>query len=209
MKPYDLPDWVDYVRGLGDEQSRAAMAEHLSSSDDGSAEDVRLLEEVGSLFEDDRFGPSEAALWSVKALPGVGTPRPPVAEIMSLPALPVTLVSMTRASVGLERQDPYPGACKLQYQSDRFELDIWLEDPQGSIESVVLGQVAIGRNHPHAGPVAGASVFLVVDGVAARSTVTNEFGEFHIEASPEGDVVLKIVIRDHGQIEFPLPHEGR
>ncbi len=208
MKRYELEDWVDYIRGLGSPERREDMAEHLARGTEGAAEDVRMLEEVRDVVLEDAEGPSESLVWAAKTIAELQR-----GELEHLPDLPLTLVASTEPPPPAERQQQsYIGARKLLYQGDCFELDLWLEDPQGTAESVVLGRVSstapASSTHPEGPePIAEAGVFLLEEGNLATSTLTNRFGEFHLEAAPEGRIDLKIVIRDTGKIELTLPRE--
>lgn len=214
MKRYELEDWVDYIRGLGSPERREDMAKHLARGTEGAAEDVRMLEEVRDVVLEDGEGPSESLVWAAKTIAELQR-----GELEHLPDLPLTLVASTEPPPPAERQQQsYIGARKLLYQGDCFELDLWLEDPQGTAESVVLGRVSsttpaassdpAGSSDPESPePVAEAGVFLLEEGNLATSTLTNRFGEFHLEAAPEGRIDLKIVIRDTGKIELTLPRE--
>lgn len=203
MKRYELEDWVDYVRGFGDAERREDMARHLADGTDGAAEAVRMLEEVRDVVLEDSEGPAESLVWAAKAIADLQRGKP------GLPPLPLVLVGSNVPTPAFEQQrQTYIGARKLLYRSDRFELDLWLEDPQGTSESVVLGRVcSIRPDNAEPEPVADAGVFLIEEGKIASSTLTNRFGEFHLDAAPEGQIDLKIVIRDRGRIELSLPRE--
>jgi hypothetical protein len=203
MNSYELEDWVDYIRGLGDAERREDMARHLADGTDGAAEAVRMLEEVRDVVLEDSEGPAESLVWAAKTLADLQRAKP------GLPHLPLVLVGSNVPTPAFEQQrQTYIGARKLLYRSDRFELDLWLEDPQGTSESVVLGRVcSIRPENAEPEPVADAGVFLIEEGKIASSTLTNRFGEFHLDAAPEGQIDLKIVIRDRGRIELSLPRE--
>ncbi len=217
---YSLEDWADYVRGLGNAQIRRTMKAHLASAGDGSREDVHLLEDVRRLLREDACLPADASpedtapedtapeddvVWTVKALPTVVPER-----FDELPRLPLTLVSegtADDAAIAQRHGHPYLGARKLLYRSERFELDLWLEGPHGSSRAVVLGKISLTDPVSEPKPVEAASIFLIEESHVAASTLTNAFGEFYLEASPEGDISLKIIIRHHGQIVLSLPQE--
>ena len=203
MKPYDLEDWIDYVRGLGEDADRQAMERHLKSGVDSSARDVRMLERVGEALRARSEGPPAVLSWAAKAIAGV---RPP--DVDNLPAIAVKLVAVDPPFLQDDAQrQAYLGARKLLYKGERFELDIWLEDPQGSRTSVVMGQVSLRDEKNEVAPVAGASVFIIEHGEVAASTLTNRFGEFHLETAPEGQIDLQILVRDHGRVDLSLPRE--
>ena len=157
----------------------------------------------------DRYGAAGRSVENAADLRTVGI----LAELQDwepdLPHLALTLVASNVPAPSAEQQRRhYIGARKLLYQSDRFELDLWLEDPQGTSEAVVLGRVSsITPEEAEPEPVVEAGVFLIEEGKLASSTLTNRFGEFHLEAAPEGQLDLKILIRDRGRIELSLPRE--
>ena len=203
MKPYDLEDWIDYVRGLGDDADRQAMARHLESGVDDSARDVRMLERVGETLRGGTEGPPEVLSWAAKAIAGV---RPP--DVDKLPAIALELISVYPPPPQDDAQrQAYLGARKLLYTGDRFELDIWMEDSQGSQAPVVMGKVSLRGEKNEVAPVAGASVFIIEHGEVAASTLTNRFGEFHLETAPEGQIDLQILVRDQGRVDLTLPRE--
>ena len=201
MKPYDLEDWVDYVRGLREPSEREAMTQHLAAATDDSISDLRLLESVREALCEELESPPENLSWTAKAIAGVQPEMMP--EIH-----PLELISAYPPLVQTDsRRHIYLGARKLLYQGERFDLDVWMEDPQGTQASVVMGQVSLRGDDHEMKPVEGASVFLIEGGEVAGSTLTNRFGEFHIEASPEGQLGLQILLRDQGRVELSLPRE--
>ena len=203
MRRYELEDWVDYVRGLGDAGRRRAMAEHLATGIDTSVADVRMLEEVRDLIvEDATDGPPEALTWAAEAIAALATEGR-----YATPLLPLTLAPTAPADAEAARhREAHLGARKLLYRSEQFELDLWIEGPQGVSKSVVLGQIA-KMGDGEASAIAEAAVFLLENGDIASSTLTNRFGEFHLEAPAEREVELRIVIRGLGQIRIAIPTE--
>jgi hypothetical protein len=73
--------------------------------------------------------------------------------------------------------------------------------------SVVMGQVSLRDEKNEVAPVAGASIFIIEHGEVAASTLTNRFGEFHLEAAPEGQIDLQILVRNQGRVDLTLPRE--
>ena len=134
--------------------------------------------------------------------------RPRPLDVDNLPAIALELVSIyPPPQLDDAQRQAYLGARKLLYKGDRFELDIRLEDPQGSRMSVVMGQVSLRDEKNEVAPVAGASIFIIEHGEVAASTLTNRFGEFHLEAAPEGQIDLQILVRNQGRVDLTLPRD--
>ena len=202
MQPYDLADWVDYVRGLKPESEREAMTE-LLGRDAQAARDVAMLECVRDALQLDEPPPMTLA-WTARAMAGV---RPP--PLLQLPRISLHLISIEPPPEPPDaRRHPYLGARRLFYRGERLDLDLWLEDPHGIQTSILMGHLSLRDEERKASPVQGASVFLLEKGQVAASTLTNQYGEFHLEALPEGQLGLQILVQDCGRVDLAIPREA-
>jgi hypothetical protein len=201
MKRYELEDWADYVRGLGTEKQRRAMAEHLATAVDDSRSDVAMLEEVRSaIMEDAEDGTPEPWAWAAQAIFDLGQAH----NRSQLPLIPLELVAeLPKDTLDGREEKPYDPTRQLSYEGTNLNLVLWLEDPYEDSATAVLGQ--LDRADEAASPVRGASVVLLEDGCAVGAALTNDYGEFQIETFAEGTLQLRIVLRDEGQIDVAIP----
>jgi CheY-like chemotaxis protein len=95
----------------------------------------------------------------------------------------------------------FAGARQLAYHHEGTTIDVSIEPAQEPGRVSLAGQVL---NTDRKGKNGGLSVLLVAGTGTLVRTVTNEFGEFHMEfASPE-DVSLEIRLSERSWIRVPL-----
>ncbi len=193
---FDLTDWVDHARDLGDDATRKARQEHLDGSDDKSADFVDALRQVGSVMRADAIDPPpEESVRAAKLIPVMALRRPPT------PAGPVD-----SADLGA-RHLPISGeAHRIRYQIDGNEIDLRVELRGSDPGTVIVG--IITRLGPPLEAISGAPVHLLSAGETLASTLTNSFGELHIETNLETGLELRVLLSDRRRIDIPLPTAG-
>ena len=66
---YDVPEWTDFVRGLGDDAQRAAMQQHLSAGCARCGEFVATLQRFAPIASTEtQYEPPEEAVRRAEAL---------------------------------------------------------------------------------------------------------------------------------------------
>lgn len=93
------------------------------------------------------------------------------------------------------------GARQLAYQHQGTMIDVSIEPAQESGRISLAGQIL---NADRKGKSTGLSVLLVGGTGTLVRTVTNEFGEFHMEFVPSQEVSLEIRLGERSWIRVPL-----
>jgi hypothetical protein len=199
MKHFSLEQWTDFVRGVGEEGSRIAMAAHLDAGCARCARSVDVLRRAANvLATDTHYQVPEYALRCARAI--FSTQRPPSRS----PRVPIHLVydsireplpAGIRSSERLSR--------RALYQAENYFLDLRLERDPGSPRLNLVGQLA-NCDTPTQQPCGVLVLLAAGEDVVARA-VTNRFGEFELEYEPAANLRLLMPIDvSGGRIELPL-----
>ncbi len=195
--PWKLADWVDHARGVGEPATRRARQQHLDRSEDGSAEFVAELRELGEVMRHDAAHPApEESVRAAKLIPRMEAGRH--LQTSSPPSHAWGTATRELPSSG----EPH----NIRYQIDNIEIDLRVELRGGEPGTVIVGLVS------HPGPpmeaITNAPVHLRKGGETLASTLTNSFGELHVETTQETGLELRILVSDRRRIDLPLPAEG-
>lgn len=194
---WNLSDWVDHARGIGDPAIRQTRQEHLDSSKDEAAEFVEGLREIAETMRHDAAAPP---------------PEECVRAAKLIPLMEAGLRVPASTALGLAdglaaRQLPISGEPHhIRYQIEGIEIDLRIELKGGEPGTVVVGMVS--RPGPPAEAIKSAPVHLRQGGETLASTLTNSFGELHIETTQESGLELRVLVSDRRRIDIPLPTEG-
>jgi hypothetical protein len=193
MKHYELTEWVDFVRGLGDARSRADMEEHRQACR-ACREACSTLERVAlAAAADQAFEPPD---WVVRRARAVASQRRP--EHMC--ALPRLLVRLVRDGL----QQPLAAGVRGNARAARQSLleaggiyvDLRVEQLPGRPAVVLVGQLLCPGNGNSASALARQPVVLTSGDEVLAATASNEHGEFHLEYVPADRMRLHIPVED-------------
>ena len=200
MKHFNIWQWTDYVRVLGEEVARSAMDAHLSAGCARCQRTVNLLRGVASTARGEAaYEPPEHAIRHAHAIYSLSRP-----ETASLPRLIARLV---HDSI----RDPLPAGMRSQdrpsrhalYEAGSYCLDLQLEQQLASGLVMLIGQLA-DRKKP-ATSTADVPIWLMDRKNLVASTLCNPFGEFQLEYAPARDLRLHVPLRAAGKrLEVPL-----
>lgn len=194
MKHFDIWQWADFVRGLGDNVALSGMETHLSSGCRRCQNTVATLRGVVEAAQADaQYEPPEYAMRYAKAVYAHASP-----EKISLPRLIARLVydSMNEPlPAGIRAQDR--SSRRALYEAGGYHLDLQLERQPASGLIILVGQLA-DRLQPSTS-TADVPVWLMERESLVASTVCNHFGEFQLEYEP----------RRHLRLYVPLPEAGK
>lgn len=194
MKHFSIWQWTDFARGLVEDTDRAAMETHLSSRCSPCERLVNVLRGVATTARAEAgYEPPERAIRYANAIYSLYGP-----ERISLPRLIARLVHDSGRA-------PLPAGMRAQsrlsrhvlYEAGTYSLDVQLEHQPGSGLVSLTGQLA-DRNKP-AASTAALPVWLMERKSLVASTLSNRFGEFHLEYAPSRNVRLQV----------PLPSAGK
>ncbi len=203
MSEFNVVQWCDFVRGVGDAKEESAMREHLAS-DPKAQRTVELLCRVRSVAEaDDAFPIPDYALRIVKAAASVSR-RPdevPAASAWSFLPFRVAFDSF-RAPALAGPRDLHASYRQVQFQTDEYSLDVRLEHSPGPEGTAVIGQILKLGDEP--APMAEIPVLVASEGRVVERSLTSRFGEFHAEDLPKSALRLYALVGEDSCIAVPL-----
>lgn len=197
---YEPGEWVDFVRGVVENETRARMQSHL---DTGCAECGEQAEFFSQVAQRAR---ADAALqvpeYAVKnAISIYALQRP--AEVRLLPRTIARLVyDSFREPLLAGVRGQQRTAHQLMYVAGPYCVDLRLERERGSTRVRLIGQIA--NRERSARGVAEVPVFLLSRNLVVSKAATNEFGEFAMEYAPRNGLRLFAPIPRENHIEIRL-----
>ncbi len=203
MKHFDIHEWSDFARGLGDEASRQAMTDHLASGCARCDAALSAVQRVVTLAQNELdWQPPVHAVRSVKAFFALNLPeRAP--KLKSL-ALQLAFDSfMEPAPAGIRSLDTT--SRHLVYYAQNYALDLRLDyEPQS--HALHLGGEILDRQF---GPVANIPAFLFADDQVVSRSTSGELGQFDLHCEQEGKLRLCLVMNDDESIDISLDSRRR
>jgi hypothetical protein len=187
MKHFSVWQWADFVRDLGEEETRSAMETHLSSCCSRCQRIVDVLRRVAATARGESgYEPPEQAIRHAQAIYSLQRP-----EKTSLPRLVARLVHDSFRT-------PLPAGMRAQkslsrhalFEAGNYYLDLQLEHQPVSGLITVIGQLA-DRTKPDAG-TADIPVWLKERNRLVVTTTCNRFGEFQLEYAPAPNLQLHV-----------------
>jgi hypothetical protein len=200
MKHYSSEEWTDFVRGVTDPGTRAAMTAHLETGCASCAKAADTLRRVSDILAgESRYQVPEHAVRCARAI--FASQRP---QLLRGPRLAVQLLYDSIREplpVGIRARDQLTR--RALYQAGGFFLDLRLEHEPGSPLLNLVGQLA-NRDVP-AQSSSGILVLLTAGNNVVARTLTNRFGEFQMEYEPSPNLRLFVPLdAAGGRMELPL-----
>ncbi len=196
MKHFNIWQWTDYARVLGDDVLRAAMETHLAAGCARCQRLVNVLRGVDSMARGEAgYEPPNHAIRSAHAIYSLSRP-----DRIGFPRLIARLVHDSireplpagMRAQGVRAQDS-PARHAL-YEAGNYCLDLQVEQQLASGLVLLVGQLA-DRSKP-ATAAADVPVWLMERKSLVASTLCNPFGEFQLEYAPARDLRLHVPLRD-------------
>jgi len=200
MKHFNIWQWADYARVLGDDAVRAAMETHLSAGCARCLRIVNVLRGVDAIARGEAgYEPPEHAIRCAQAIYALS--RPEKTGFPRLIARPVHDSLREPLPAGMRAQDG-PARHAL-YEAGSYCLDLQVEQQLGAGLVMLTGQLA-DRSQPAAN-AADVPVWLMERKSLVASTLCNPFGEFQLEYAPARDLRLHVPLRAvRRRLEVPL-----
>ncbi len=198
---YSLEEWTDFARNRASAETAARMQRHL---DEGCAACAQVLGMWRSVLEvasrQTGFQVPESGVQSAKALYRIA--RPERAD-----SLPVRLARLVFSSSGEPLRDGVRGAAAatshLLFEESNRLLDLHMKPDAGRSLVSVAGQI-LDRAHPDHVYQNSIVTILRQNDELAR-TATNEFGEFQLEFSLGGNLMLTVNLEGEAVLVSVLP----
>jgi hypothetical protein len=200
MKHFSLEDWADLARNVVEHDERNAMQKHLET---GCKECGKVLTTWKGIHEaaqrESAYRPPDSIVRTIKgmgALHGLGKGARMKAPIVSL------LFDSSLDPLPAGVRSGSQGARQLLYGVSNYRVDLRIQPQDDSDKVAVVGQILDSSEPNHAlGPL---HVVLRKGKKIIAESVTNRFGEFHLECDLESSLHLQAGL-PHGQIvHIPL-----
>lgn len=200
MSHYEITRWVDFVRGIGDEDSRRTMGQHLASGCRSCGRDAELARSLQVLAAADASsevpGHAEQAVKAMFVLR-----QPDRLRLLSRIAARLVFSEAGAASAAgvrsLERLSH-----QALYEAGDFSLDVRL-DQEGAARMVLVGQITDRVEPTH--QLSNLPVVLMCGREVVAQASSNQFGEFQLECEPRPRLTLCAAVGNGKRIEVPLP----
>ena len=202
---FDIADWVDYVREQVAPVQYSEMLGHLQSGCTKCRKVVDQLSKFAAICAgEEAYCVPEHLERSVKAF-------------FALHKQPQ--VSLLKRVIGNlmydSLNDPQPAGVRMGHQISRhvlfqagdYSVDLRFEHEKGSSSMVMVGQIA-NRQTPEE-QVAHFPVILLSGSRELTRSLSNSFGEFQLEYTPQSDLHLLVPLGSKGQeLEVALNQTG-
>jgi len=200
MRHFSLENWTDFVRDVVGQEEKNVMQKHL---EDGCQECTKVLSTWNSVHQAARresaYRPPDSVVRTVKGLGSlhglgqVSRMKASMAQLLfdsSLHPLPAGVRSTSVA------------ARQLLYGISNYRVDLRIQPQEDSDKVAIVGQILNSAEPENAiGPI---HVVLRKGKRIIAESVTNRFGEFHLECDLENSLHLQAGL-PHGQVvQIPL-----
>ncbi|HLZ11140.1 MAG TPA: hypothetical protein VKP58_01015 [Candidatus Acidoferrum sp.] len=196
MTHYSPEEWIDFVNGVGLQQSLQAMQKHLDAGCERCQERVAMWRRVrSSAALDAKFQPSADTVRVAKAAFGNAgfESKPGLAGIIA-----EVIFDSFRTPAAAGARSAGMQSRQMLFSATPFQIDVNIEAKPGESRLTVTGQLMDTSQPDSIGK--GIQVTLSNRRGQTIRTVTNSFGEFHGEIENRGDLELTFL----GQAEKPI-----
>jgi hypothetical protein len=200
MRHFSLGKWADFARDVVGQEEKDAMQKHLET---GCKECAKVFNTWTRIHEAGRreaaYHPPESVVRTVQglgALHGLGKASRMKASIAQL------LFDSSRSPLPAGVRSGSVAARQLLYGVNNYRVDLRIQPQEDSDKVAVIGQILNSSDPDQAiGPL---HVVLRKGKKVIAESVTNRFGEFHLECDLENCLNLQAGL-PHGQvIQIPL-----
>jgi hypothetical protein len=201
VKHYDINEWTDYVRRVGDASKREQMADHLGTGCNKCQGVVSFVQKLATVTSAETKSVPDYLVHNAKAIFALRQPEK------------LSLASTVAKLVFDSFRQPLPAGVRGQprvtrqamYEAGDYCVDLRMEHERGGALVTLVGQVA-SRKDPARG-IAGTPVMLMSGKDVVARASCNQFGEFQMEYQPQQHIRLHVpVAAENRWIEVRL-HE--
>ncbi len=195
IRHFDIPDWVDYVRKQVSPTQQDEMQAHLGS---GCQKCKKIADQLSKFAQictgEQAYSVPEHVERSVKAFFALN--KQPQASLLKR-----VLGNLMYDSLN----DPQPAGVRMGHQINRhvlyqagdYSVDLRFEHEKGSSSMVLVGQIA-NRVTPEE-LMAHCPVILLSGQRELSRSLSNSYGEFQLEYTPQPDMCLRVPMDIKGQ----------
>src|ERR1700747_431862 len=186
MRHFSSEEWAVFVREVLEKKQKLMMQGHLDKGCATCSKALAGWERIRDMAVREReYQPAESAVRRVKGLLAIHgkSRRNSVAALLFDNLITPALVGV-RSAAGAARQ--------ILYGFDNYRIDLRLEPNADSDAICLVGQI-VGSGKPPAS-MGRTAVALLRGRKIISTSLTNEFGEFHLECEPAGSLRLQFVL---------------
>ena len=196
MTHFSLTEWADFVRGVGDKDTKEAMQAHLESGCKACKHAATTWARVREAARRERaYEPPESAVRMAEGhllLHGKST-RPSKVQLL-FDSFQTPAMAGIRSTAAAARQ--------MLYGVGTYRIDLRMEPQMDSDKVALVGQVLNSADPVKAG--AQVTVTLLRGKKVMAESQTNALGEFHLECSLEGQLELLVALPREKGVRIPL-----
>ncbi len=193
-KHLDVSEWVDYVRGVG-EQAGSAREAHLSGCRRCQATVRELRSVVNAAGLEAQYEPPANVLRLAQAIFPPHRPEMGVLATLIYDSFREPLPAGMRAQGRLARH--------ALYEAGDFFVDLQLEHEASSGTVTLVGQVSDSKN-PRKNTTSLPLLLMARKGLVT-SAICNRLGEFEMQFKPARDLRLRVPLRESGErLDLPM-----
>jgi len=200
MKHFSLEKWADFAREVVGQVDKNAMQNHLET---GCKECSKVFSTWKRIHEAARresaYRPPESVVRTVKGLGALHWPS----KVSRMKAAAAQLLfDSARSPLPAGVRSSSSAARQLLFGINNYRVDLRIQPQEDSDKVAVVGQILNSSDPDHAmGPV---HVVLRRGKKVIAESVTNRYGEFHLECNLENSLHLQAGL-PHGQVvHIPL-----
>jgi hypothetical protein len=200
MRHFSLEKWADFARDVAGQDDKATIQRHLDDGCKECVKELRMWRRVHQFGQQKlAYEVPESAVRSMKAMYAVEgklgiRPRKTAIGELLFDSFRNPLPVGVRSSSTSSRQ--------LLYGAGEFRVDVRLEPRLDSEKVSLVGQV-LNSADPGKGLDAVPVVLIKGRKIVAES-LTNRFGEFHLECDLESSLHLRVGVPGETEVRIPL-----
>jgi hypothetical protein len=202
MQHFSEQAWADFVRGIGESETKASIESHLARGCPDCRATSNVWNQVQTMVSNETsyMPPESIVRMVIQEFAATNSPKQEsVLASLLFDTFAQPLPVGIRSGAAVARQ--------LVYEAEGLTVDLRLDSQPHSGKVLVVGQV-LDKRHPRVSP-SGVSIALwTQSGQPLLHVEPNQAGEFQLEFETQDDVRLLIDVVGRKTIRIPLAHLG-
>jgi hypothetical protein len=194
--------WSDFIRGIGEQDSKANIQSHLAAGCTDCSSAFKVLNNIQVVAANEKAcAPPDNAVRMAKlefTASGRYVQDSSILASLQFDTFAQPLAMGIRAAAAVARQ--------LVFEAEGFTVDLRL-DPQSPSQVLLIGQI-LNKRSPGFVPAGIPVALWTTLGQPLIQTRTNESGEFQMEFETQANLRLRIDLAPGKTIRVPLPNFG-
>jgi hypothetical protein len=200
MRHYSLEKWVDFVRGVVQEDEKREMQTHLETGCKQCSKESGMWQRLQQVARrESAYAPSAGAVRIVNA---AFLSRPARQLRHAKPAVASLLFDSFRNPLLAGVRSAASASQQLLYGAGDYRIDVRIEPQMDSEKVVIIGQILNSADPDER--VSGALVSLIKGRKTVAESVTSQFGEFQIECELAQSFRLAVLLPGAREVSLQL-----